>query len=110
MSAITGFLIQAYGWQKTFILEGIPSILWAVVWIVFVRDKPSEAGWMSPEAAKLLEERLAQEQLSVPAIGAVREALLRPDVLLLAAQYLLWSLGVYGFVLRSEEHTSELQS
>jgi sugar phosphate permease len=99
MSAITGFLIQAYGWQKTFILEGIPSILWAVVWIVFVRDKPSEAGWMSPEAAKLLEERLAQEQLSVPAIGAVREALLRPDVLLLAAQYFLWSLGVYGFVL-----------
>jgi 2-dehydro-3-deoxy-D-arabinonate dehydratase len=70
-----------------------------VVWIVFVRDKPSEAGWMSPGAAKLLEERLAQEQLSVPAVGAVREALLRPDVLLLAAQYFLWSLGVYGFVL-----------
>jgi sugar phosphate permease len=99
MSAITGFLIQAYGWQKTFILEGIPSILWAVVWIVLVRDKPSEAGWMDPDAAKFLEQRLAQEQLSVPAVGAVREALLRPDVLLLAAQYFLWSLGVYGFVL-----------
>jgi sugar phosphate permease len=99
MSAITGFLIQAYGWQKTFILEGIPSILWAVVWIIFVRDKPSEARWMTPEAAKLLEERLAQEQLSVPPVGAVREALLRPDVLLLAVQYFLWSLGVYGFVL-----------
>ena len=99
MSAITGFLIQAVGWQKTFILEGVPSIAWAVVWIVFVRDKPSEARWMTPDAAELLEQRLAQEQISVPAAGAVREALLRPDVLLLAAQYFLWSVGVYGFVL-----------
>ena len=99
MSAITGFLIQAFGWQKTFILEGVPSILWAVVWITFVRDKPSEARWLTPEAATLLEKRLTEEQLSVPAIGAVRDALLRPDVLLLAGQYLLWSLGVYGFVL-----------
>jgi sugar phosphate permease len=99
MSAITGFLIQNLGWQKTFILEGAPSILWAFVWILFVRDKPTEAGWMTPEAAILLERRLAEEQLSVPAIGALRAALLRYDVLLLSAQYFLWSVGVYGFVL-----------
>ena len=99
MSAITGFLIQYFGWQKTFILEGIPSVLWAFVWIVFVRDKPGEARWMTSEAAEILEARLAAEQLSVPPIGAVRKALLRGDVLLLSAQYFLWSLGVYGFVL-----------
>ena len=99
MSAITGFLIQDFGWQKTFILEGVPSTLWAVVWILFVRDKPSEARWMTPEAAALLEKRLSGEQMSVPPIGAVRDALLRPDVLLLSAQYFFWSIGVYGFVL-----------
>jgi sugar phosphate permease len=99
MSAITGFLIQDFGWQKTFILEGVPSMLWAVVWILFVRDKPSEARWMTPEAATLLERRLSQEQMSVPPIGAVRDALLRPDVLLLSAQYFFWSISVYGFVL-----------
>lgn len=99
MSAITGFLIQDFGWQKTFILEGIPSILWAFVWILFVRDKPSEAKWMTPEAASLLEQRLAQEQLSVRPVGAVRKALLRGDVLLLSTQYFFWSVGVYGFVL-----------
>lgn len=54
---------------------------------------------MTPEAAKLLEERLTQEQLSVAPVGAVSQALMRPDILLLAAQYFLWSLGVYGFVL-----------
>ena len=99
MSAITGFLIQNFGWRKTFILEGVPSVLWAFVWVLFVRDKPSEARWMTPDAAALLEQRLAQEQLSVPTIGAVRDALRRRDVLLLSAQYFLWSLGVYGFVL-----------
>src|SRR5271163_4707009 len=26
MSAITGYLIQSYGWQKTFIFEGVPSM------------------------------------------------------------------------------------
>jgi sugar phosphate permease len=99
MSAITGYLIQGFGWQKTFIIEGVPSILWALVWIIFVRDKPSEARWLIPEAAQSLEDQLAQEQLSVAPVGAVRNALLRGDVLLISAVYFFWSLGVYGFVL-----------
>jgi sugar phosphate permease len=99
MSAITGYLIQGFGWQKTFIIEGVPSILWAMVWILFVRDKPSEAKWMTPRAKEFLEKQLAQEQLSVAPVRAVRNALLRGDVLLLSAQYFFWSLGVYGFVL-----------
>jgi sugar phosphate permease len=99
MSAITGFLIQDFGWQKTFILEGVPSIAWAFVWIFFVRDKPSETTWMTPKAVALLEARLEQEQLSVPPVGAVCKTFLRGDVLLLSAQYFLWSVGVYGFVL-----------
>jgi sugar phosphate permease len=99
MSAITGYLIQSYGWQKTFILEGIPSVLWAAVWIVYVRDNPSEAPWMSREAAERLEQRLAEEQKFVAPVGSVKQALLRGDVMLLSAQYFCWSLGIYGFVL-----------
>ena len=99
MSAITGYLIQGFGWQKTFIIEGVPSILWAVVWILFVRDKPSEAKWMTSDAKAFLEKQLAEEQLTVAPVRSVRTALLRGDVLLLSAQYFFWSLGVYGFVL-----------
>src|ERR1700679_1397905 len=32
MSAVTRFLIKAVGWQMTFVLEGLPSIVWAFVW------------------------------------------------------------------------------
>lgn len=99
MSAITGYLIQHLGWQGTFIAEGLPSILWAFVWIFLARDRPSDAKWLTPEAAALLEHRLTAEQMDIAPVGAVRKVLFRSDVLLLSAQYFCWSLGVYGFVL-----------
>ena len=99
MSPITGFLIQKLGWQMTFIVEGIPSILWAIGWMIIVRDRPSEAKWIDPVAAQALEEQLASEQAGIAPVGAVYKALVRGDVILLSVQYFFWSLGVYGFVL-----------
>ncbi len=99
MSAITGYLIQRFGWQKTFIFEGVPCILWAFLWLLFVRDQPSEAQWLTPRAAEVLEARHAHEQLTLAPVRGIRNALLRGDVLLLSLQYFCWSLGVYGFVL-----------
>jgi sugar phosphate permease len=99
MSLITGYLIQSVGWQKTFILEGLPSVLWAFVWLVVIRDKPNAARWLSTQASTTLESRIAEEQLVIPRIGTLRDALARKDVLVLCALYLCWSLGVYGFVL-----------
>jgi sugar phosphate permease len=99
MSAITGFLVQALGWQRMFIVEGLPSVIWAFVWLAVVCDRPSDASWMPLEAVEQLERRLAAEQLVVPRIGAFREALMRTDVWLLGLQYFLWSVGIYGFVL-----------
>jgi sugar phosphate permease len=99
MSAITGYLIKILGWRKTFIIEGIPAVCWAMVWILIARDRPSKARWITPEAAESLEKQLALEQLTIAPVEAVRKALLRRDVLLLSFQYFCWSLGVYGFVL-----------
>ena len=100
MSVVTGYLIENVGWQHTFILEGLPSILWAFVWILFVKDRPRAATWLSADAAQSLETELAREQSRLPSgPRAVREALRRTDVLLLSALFFFWSLGVYGFVL-----------
>jgi MFS family permease len=65
MSAITGFLIQSVGWQNTFILEGIPSIMWAFGWLAIIRDRPRDAGWMTPQASAQLQEKLDSEQSSI---------------------------------------------
>jgi sugar phosphate permease len=99
MSAITGYLIQAFGWQMTFVLEGVPSVAWAFVWVMVVRDRPEKATWMSAEASVYLNGKLAEEQLALPKVGGVRKALMRTDVILLAVQYFCWSMGLYGFVL-----------
>lgn len=102
MSALTGFLIERLGWQKTFIVEGLPSILWAFVWITLVRDRPSQTSWIAPEIATAVEAQIVKErrELGVDRSSTkLRETLLRKDVLLLSLQYFLWSLGVYGFVL-----------
>ena len=101
MSALTGFSSSAFGWQKTFILEGLPSIIWALVWLALVRDRPRDASWLTQRRAYEPSKReLAKEQVGTrprPGLGA--RPSLRRDVLLLSLQYFCWSLGVYGFVL-----------
>jgi len=99
MSLITGFLMEKLGWQITFIVEGLPAVLWAAAWIALVRDRPSEARWMAAEASEALEEKLDAEQTSVGHVESLRKVLLRGDVLLLTVVYFCWSLGIYGFVL-----------
>jgi sugar phosphate permease len=104
MSAITGFLIQRFGWQRTFVLEGLPSIAWAVVWVLTMRDHPTEAGWLPKDQAITLTEQLAEDQRALPtgahsSTDRLKAALLRKDVVVLSLQYFAWSLGVYGFVL-----------
>ena len=99
MAAATGYLIRAVGWQMTFILEGIPSVLWAFVWIVVARDKPVEVPWLPEESSKHLAETLALEQSSLPQYANFRAALRVPGVLVLCFQYFCWSFGVYGLVI-----------
>ncbi len=99
MSLATGYLIRAVGWQMTFVLEGLPSIVWGIVWLILVRDQPKQTRWMTAESCRLLQEQLDREQWLLPAVRDVAAALRHPNVLLLSFQYFFWSLGVYGFVL-----------
>jgi sugar phosphate permease len=99
MAAVTGFLIKAVGWQMTFILEGIPSVVWAFVWLVIARDLPRDASWLSKESSRQLEAELEREQTVLPALTNLSSALRVPGVILLCVQYAFWSFGVYGLVL-----------
>lgn len=99
MSVITGYLIHTFGWQITFIIEGLPSVLWAFAWLLIMRDKPRDARWMSPESSAALERQLADEQLVLAPIGSLREAFARGDVMTLCILYFCWSVGIYGFIL-----------
>ena len=99
MSLLSGYLAAQAGWRMMFVLEGAPPILWALIWWWQVADHPREAAWFSPADRQRLEERLSAEQQSIAPVANYAAAFRSPRVMLLARQYLLWSIGVYGFVI-----------
>ena len=98
-SILSGYLIQWVGWQNMFILEGIPSIIWAFIWLKVVNNRPTEAKWLSHPDAEAVERVLSQEQQGITKVKNYWNAFRMPRVMLLSAQYFFWSIGVYGFVL-----------
>ena len=98
-SILSGYLIQWLGWQWMFILEGIPSIIWAFIWLRLVEDRPANAAWLPAGEGEEIERALDNEQQGIKQVKNYWEALRSPRVLTLSAQYLFWSIGVYGFVL-----------
>jgi len=99
MSVVSGYLIESFGWREMFIIEGVPAVIWAVIWWVLVKDKPAQANWLSQKEKQDLEAALAEEQKGLKPVRNYREAFKTRNVLLLCAQYATWSIGVYGFVL-----------
>jgi len=99
MSAVTGYLIGATGWQMAFIVEGGVSAVWGAVWLTVIRDGPRKAHWMDATARAELEAQLDREQALVPQMAGLGVAFRQPNVVRLCINYFFWSLGIYGFVL-----------
>jgi sugar phosphate permease len=98
MSAVSGYLIAATSFRWMFIIEGLPAIVWAFAFRALIDDRPDDADWLSADERDAVDGALQAEDAETPA-PASRWALLRsPAVVVLSAQYLLWSVGVYGFV------------
>jgi sugar phosphate permease len=99
MSIVSGYLVRAFGWRGMFIIEGAPPIIWAFVWRSMVEDWPHEAVWLDPRERIELERKLDEEQRVFKPVKNYRAAFRTPAVIMLAAQYACWSIGVSGFVL-----------
>lgn len=98
MSIISGYLIAATSWRWMFIIEGLPAIVWAFAFRALVADRPADARWLAPAERVAIEQQLSAEQAEIAEVGGYRAAFASRNVILLAAQYALWSIGVYGFV------------
>jgi sugar phosphate permease len=99
MSIVSGYLLEAYGWRWMFIIEGLPAVIWAFLWWKIVNDEPKDAKWLSEHEKALLQEELDKEQQGIKPVKSYAEAFKSKTVILLCAQYALWSVGVYGFVM-----------
>ncbi|MBP2658968.1 MAG: major facilitator superfamily 1 [Firmicutes bacterium] len=99
MSVVSGYLVDAYGWRQMFILEAIPSIIWAVVWWVVFVDRPKEATWLTPLEKKELEDTFLEEQKGLKPVKNYAEALRSPKVITLSLVHFFWNIGMYGFIM-----------
>ena len=99
MSIVSGYLVQAYGWRAMFIIEGLPSCVWAIGWWYLVQDRPAEATWLDPRDRSALEARLALEQDAIKAVRNYGEAFRSPTVIRMAVLYFFWGISLFGFVL-----------
>jgi sugar phosphate permease len=99
MSVLSGYLIDSMGWRWMFILQGAPGIIWAFIWWRMIDEKPKDANWLTETEKQEVELQLSKEQIGIKPIRNYAEAFKSSAVILLCFQYLLWSLGVYGFVM-----------
>ncbi|SAK87588.1 major facilitator transporter [Caballeronia catudaia] len=99
MSVVSGYLVNSFGWRHMFIAEGLPAVVWAVIWWFIVKDKPAQVNWLSDQEKNDLDATLRAEQAAIKPVKNYREAFKSPAVIKLCAQYFCWSIGVYGFVL-----------
>lgn len=78
-----------HGWQWMFLIEGSFTILVGLAVWLWLPNKPSDARWLTPEEATVLEERAATRGAAAHTTlrGNVRVAFGRPFILALAAVY-----------------------
>lgn len=98
MSVVSGYLISLTSYRWMFIIEGLPAIVWAFAFYWLSSDRPRDAEWLSASETEAVQGQLAEEQEQVPEVTGHGEVLKSWNVQVLAVQYLLWSIGVYGFV------------
>ena len=107
VSVVSGFIIRYFddhsvfglqGWQMMFVVEGLPSIVWAAFWWVLADDRPADAGWLDKVEAAALQHKLELEQREIRPVTNYWAAFRDTRVILLSVMYFWWSLGTYGFV------------
>ena len=102
ISPITGALLDHFSWRTVLFVEGIPPLIWAIVWLLVVSDHPHDAKWASGAEREYIEAELAADEANKPIIdgdGGYLAAARSAHVWQLIAIYLCFMGGFYGYTL-----------
>ncbi|MEW1653933.1 MFS transporter [Streptomyces sp. NPDC093707] len=101
MAPLSGWMLDHANWRWVLVLQGLPPLLWAVVWWFAVADHPAQARWISRAEAAHLERAIAADEAakSPAGGGSYLAAVRRRPVLVLIGVYFFWITGFYGFSL-----------
>lgn len=97
-TAILSFEAQGlHGWQWMFLLEGTPALLCGIAVLIFLRDGPAKASWLTPDEQSWLQSELARERSDAAISHSSLAALREPRVWLLGLVYFGMLVGMYGY-------------
>ena len=97
-----GVLGFEHGWRFMFFVEGIPAVIFGIVVLFLLPDRPSKARWLAPSDAAAMEAVIAAEdEKQVPHGTGLRDALTDRRVIAMSIVYFGVVFGVYvlGFFL-----------
>lgn len=106
-SAASGYIIEHFenhrllgleGWQMMFIVEGLPSALWAGIWLWLAHDTPADAHWMDAQSAAAVQAVLDSEQAGIASVKNYWVAFADLRVILLAVMFICFSAASYAFM------------
>lgn len=87
-----------HGWQWMFLLEGIPAVLCGCAVLLFLRDGPAKATWLTSDEKAWLQSELARERaVHGTAAHSSFAALREPRVWGFGLIYFGMLVGMYGF-------------
>src|SRR5215216_2396301 len=87
------------GWRWLFIIEGAPAIIFGVVTIFYLTDRPHQARWLPDDEREWLTSELEREKQAKQAAHSygILQALRHREVILLTLAYFFMVTAVYGF-------------
>ncbi|SED43486.1 Sugar phosphate permease [Streptomyces sp. 2112.3] len=99
MAPLSGWMLDQGSWRWVLVLQGVPPLVWAVVWWFAVADRPARARWISRAEADHVERAIAADEAAKPPAGggSYLDAVKQKPVLVLIGVYFFWITGFYGF-------------
>ncbi len=112
MTSLDGWHDMA-GWQWMLLIEGVPSVIMAVVVFTCLCDNIDKAGWLSDAEKQMLKANLQQEEHGK--VSRLGDVFFNPRVWLLVVILLTFNTGFYGLafwmpsIIKSAGVTSSLE-
>src|SRR5712671_528371 len=103
-SPVSGLLLRVNwlglaGWRWLFIIEGAPAIVFGVVTIFYLTDRPHQARWLQEDEREWITAELDQEHQKKQRTHSygILQAFRHREVILLTLAYFFMVTAVYGF-------------
>jgi sugar phosphate permease len=94
---LSGWIISVSDWRTLFLVEGaLPFLIALPLWLLFVKDRPHQATWVSAGERDYIERSIAEDRASEPPHGAFRDIFTNSIIWRLVAVYFLIQVGFYG--------------